>query len=367
MPLYEITPGGLQPLVETSFAELGLREREDLQRLLREQPEVLGEAIGEDLMILAEEFSDWEDSNRRVDLLALDRSSNLVVIELKRTRDGGHMELQALRYAAMVSTLTFERAIGIHEGFLRQTGKPPESAREDILEFLGWDDPGDYQFAPDVHLVLVSGDFGKELTTTVLWLLDRGVNIRCVRLMAQIHGDRRFMDVRQVIPLPEAEDYQVRLRDKQEEERQEVSERDQTRLRFWTLLAQLCQQQGQRHGKRKPRAQGWFGCPSNRLHYNFVCEMHSVRVEIYIDLGEVETNKQIFDALHSNQVRIEATFGGPLVWERLDSKRASRIRFDMEIGGWRSPEDQWPAIHGTMLDAMTRLEKATLPFVEQIR
>jgi RecB family endonuclease NucS len=32
-----------------------------------------------------------QDSKRRVDLLALDRSGALVVIELKRTEDGGHL------------------------------------------------------------------------------------------------------------------------------------------------------------------------------------------------------------------------------------------------------------------------------------
>jgi len=31
-----------------------------------------------------------------------------VAIELKRTEDGGHMELQSTRYAAMVSTMTFD-------------------------------------------------------------------------------------------------------------------------------------------------------------------------------------------------------------------------------------------------------------------
>ena len=63
--------------------------------------------------MIAEEFGQWEDSRRRIDLLGLDKGANLVVIELKRTEDGGHMELQAIRYAAMVSTLTFDKLITI--------------------------------------------------------------------------------------------------------------------------------------------------------------------------------------------------------------------------------------------------------------
>ncbi|WP_083405615.1 PDDEXK family nuclease [Mycolicibacterium rutilum] len=93
-----------------SFSELNIRERTDLQRLLRAQPD----ALGEDLMVVAEEFGDWEDSRRRIDLLAIDRQRRLVVIELKRTEDGGHMDLQALRYAAMISAMTFDEVVAAY-------------------------------------------------------------------------------------------------------------------------------------------------------------------------------------------------------------------------------------------------------------
>lgn len=66
-------------------------------------------------VVVSEEFGDWQDSRRRIDLLAIDQEANLVVIELKRTEDGGHMELQAIRYAAMVSTLTFEQVVRVYE------------------------------------------------------------------------------------------------------------------------------------------------------------------------------------------------------------------------------------------------------------
>ena len=85
-------------------------ERKDLQRLLRTDTSPLGE----DLLVIAEEFGDWEESNRRIDLLCLDKQARLVVVEIKRTEDGGHMELQAIRYAAMVSSMTLEQAISTH-------------------------------------------------------------------------------------------------------------------------------------------------------------------------------------------------------------------------------------------------------------
>jgi hypothetical protein len=69
MPLYELTHDALEPIPRTTMQEQFFREREDLQRLLKNSISV----IGEDLLLLAEEFSQWEDSKRRVDLLALGR------------------------------------------------------------------------------------------------------------------------------------------------------------------------------------------------------------------------------------------------------------------------------------------------------
>ena len=60
----------------------------------------------------------------------------------------------------------------------------------------------------DVRIILVSADFGREITTAVLWLNRfEGMDIRCVRLVPyEIHGTV-FLDIQQVVPLPEAADY----------------------------------------------------------------------------------------------------------------------------------------------------------------
>src|SRR5258705_13748954 len=118
MPIYEFTQNGISRLEPTTFSVAGLHERRDLQRLLREQIEV----IAPETLVIAEEFGDWEDSRRRIDLLAIDKKANLVVIELKRSEDGGHMELQSIRYAAMVSHMTFDQAADVFGRYLKQLG-----------------------------------------------------------------------------------------------------------------------------------------------------------------------------------------------------------------------------------------------------
>src|SRR5690349_3046452 len=137
MPIFEFGAEGLIPAASTSFEGERLRERQDIQRVLRERIE----AIDPNLMVLAEEFSDWQDSSRRIDLLCLDGDANLVVVELKRTSDGGHMELQAVRYAAMVSAMTFEQAVDTYVRY-RATANgssvDSDAARAEILSFLRW-------------------------------------------------------------------------------------------------------------------------------------------------------------------------------------------------------------------------------------
>ncbi|MFC1693507.1 hypothetical protein ACFL1R_08390 [Candidatus Latescibacterota bacterium] len=81
-----------------------MKERGDIQRLMRKQIEV----ISPDTLVIAEEFSEWEDSNRRIDLLGVDKKANLAIIELKTTTDGGHMELQAIRYWVTVMKMKAE-------------------------------------------------------------------------------------------------------------------------------------------------------------------------------------------------------------------------------------------------------------------
>ncbi|MFP5210246.1 MAG: hypothetical protein ACLGRW_13235 [Acidobacteriota bacterium] len=104
-----------------------IRERNDLQRLLKRQIDVLGE----DLLILAQEFSQWVDSKRRVDVRALDRDGTLVVIELKRTEDGSYMDLQAIQYPAMVSILSFRQVVEAHARFLNAESPACPSPRKD--------------------------------------------------------------------------------------------------------------------------------------------------------------------------------------------------------------------------------------------
>jgi len=223
MPIYKIDSNKIIELSHTTFASERIDEARELQKLVINSIEI----IDPGLYVLTCEFGDWQDSKRRIDILCIDKAANLVVVELKRTEDGGHMELQAIRYAAMVSGMTFEKAVRAHEAYLRKNGLQTDP-EEEILNFLEWDDVNEEDFANDTRIILVSADFSIEITTSVLWLLERDIDIKCIRIKPQKDGQSLYFDIQQIIPLPESSDYQVKLREKVTEQRQSrrTGERD---------------------------------------------------------------------------------------------------------------------------------------------
>jgi len=366
MPIFQVTPQGLKAVCETTFGAEGMLERKDIQRMLREQIGVLDDR----LMVIAEEFGDWLDSSRRIDLLCLDKDANLVVVELKRTEDGGHMELQALRYAAMVSAMTFDQMVETCARSRSMASPDIDGTKAEILDFLGWDEVYEDQFGLDTRIVLAAADFGKELTTAVMWLIERGLDIRCVRLKPyRMQDGTVLMDVQQLIPLPEASSFQTQIGVKKQAERQSRSDRHELRLKFWEGLLELAKTKSEVHANRKPTQDGWLSGSINRFGFNLTYAIR--RTDSQVDLwiahgaGQTTRNKAAFKALLAQREAIERDFGGALEWQELPEGEGSRIRFVLD-GGYKSPQEQWPAIHAAMVDAMVRLDKAMRQRVAQL-
>jgi hypothetical protein len=210
--LFDMTDGSLRTVERTSFAAEQILERKHLQAAIRDKIMILGG----DLLVVAEEFGEFEDARRRIDLLCVDRQARLVVIELKRTDEGGHMELQALRYAAMVSAMTFDDLVATYHRHLGRTGEltvDADTVRSRLVDWLETAEAGEPVLGREVRIILASADFSQEITTSVLWLNDvYGMDIRCIRMSLYRLADRLLLDVQQVIPLPEAEELTIRLR-----------------------------------------------------------------------------------------------------------------------------------------------------------
>ena len=153
------------------------------------------------------------------------------------------------------------------------------------------------------------------------------------------------------------------------ETKKELAERYAIRERFWTRLLGGARAKTKLHASISPGQHGWIetGAGKSGLAYAYVVRQNDANVELYIDRGkdsEAES-KAIFDSLAQSREAIEADFGEPLEWQRLEGKRACRIKKDIDIGGYRD-EERWPQIQDAMIDAMIRLEKALKPHIARL-
>ena len=113
------------------------------------------------------------------------------------------------------------------------------------------------------------------------------------------------------------------------------------------------------HADQKPGAYHWQGKRQDGLWWNFVVRQRDTRAELYVDLPNQARNKAIFDALFAKRQELEVGFGGPLEWQRLDTRRASRITVTFP-GGW-AEDSTWPFVIPNVVAAMERLHKVLAP------
>lgn len=278
------------------------------------------------------------------------------MVELKRTEDGGHMELQAIRYAAMISQMTFEQLVETH-GRYRNAAQPDlDGARTAILEFLGWDEVRENEFGQDTRIVLASANFSKELTTAVIWLRDRGIDVRCVRLQPYRLGDSGpiLVDIQPIIPIPETSAFQTKIGTKRQAERQNLSDRHQLRFEFWETLLSKARERTNLHANVAPGTGTWRGAGFGKRGFSLG---YTIREKECVTTLWISDNKAAFRELLGQRENIERDFGGDLEWDSGPDMKACAIYHTM-AGGYRSHPEEVPAIQDQMIDAMVRLEKA---------
>lgn len=147
-----------------------------------------------------------------------------------------------------------------------------------------------------------------------------------------------------------------------------MAEHHRLRLEFWEQLLTKARQHTALHAAISPSKSNWIGAGAGMsgVAFNYSIRMGDAEVELYIDRGDADQNKRIFDQLLARKEQIKAEFGGALDWQRLDNRRASRIRHVLSSGGL-ADRDRWPEIQDAMINAMVRLEKALKPEIRRLR
>ncbi|PDT02109.1 hypothetical protein CO666_21365 [Rhizobium chutanense] len=346
-------------LAQRRFGELALRERDHLQEWLVHQPD----ALGEDLLIVQKEFDGFDETRERLDLLALDKAGNLVIIENKLDDSGRDVTWQALKYTAYVSGLNKLQIVEIYQQYLdRYCGGG--SAVERICEFMEVEElqetvlnPGNGQ-----RMMFIAANFRREVTATVLWLLSRGIRAQCFRVVPYSFGDELFIDLQQIIPTPEAADYMIGISSKEVEETSAQgvqARRHQVRLQFWARALEKLRADGiTLFANVNPSRDHWLnagsgvgGCP-----FTIVFARDEVRVEVNLARADRDQNKWLFDRLEADRSAIEARFGTEMSWSRLDERKQSRISYSHPFDGFDA--DNWPEMITWLSEHIRKLEAA---------
>ena len=352
----------IKQIPQKTFSKLGFKERDHLQEWIAYNPDV----FGEELLIIQKEFANFDDTNERLDLLALDKAGNLVIIENKLDDSGKDVTWQSLKYASYCSGLSKENIKKIYQEYLDKYFTN-EKAEEKLIDFF---DNQDYEeiilnngFSQ--RIILVASNFRKEVTSTVLWLMNYKLKIQCFRTTPYSFNDQLFINFEQIIPTRDAEDYMIGMAEKVQDDIQ-IKNRHFINKDFWKYLLEKVNQKSNLFQNISPSQNSWIGTGSGArdARYNFVVSKQYARVEIYIDRGDKDENKQVFDYLFDKKEEIENKFGNNLTWERLDDKRASRIKY--ETNGNVFEKEQWEAMSNFMIESMIKLENTFKNYMSKV-
>lgn len=333
----------VKPIARKTFSELGFREREHLQEWIAKRPEILGE----ELLIIQKEFDGWTETRERLDLLALDKNGNVVVIENKLDDSGKDVVWQALKYAAYCSTLKKSDVADIFEKY-RSSTKSEQSAKDIIAEFL---EAASFEEASvnegsGQRIILTGAKFRPEVTATCLWLINYQIDIQCVKILPFGDDDKLYINIERVIPPPEAEDFMVKVGSKEISEkssRGELRTSEKKRLAFYAkLLPSLTGKAKSCFANRSPGKDHWLSGSTgiSSVNFNFHFLQDRIRFEVYLGKPDASENKAIFDYLFESKSRIENDFGTELDWRRLPELKACRIFYEHDIDAYNP--DNWP-------------------------
>lgn len=349
----------IKEIESKSFHDFGFKEREHLQEWIANYPECLGE----ELLIIQKDFGGFNDTNERLDLLALDKSGTLVVIENKLDDTGKDVTWQALKYVSYCSTLSKQQIKQIYQAYL---DKAPlnEDAEENIVEFFNGKLFSEISLNEiDQRMILVAAKFRKEVTSTVMWMLNHGIKAQCIKVTPYEYDNQVLLEMDQIIPVKEAEDYIIKMADKTREEK-EVKETNQDirepRKVFWAeLLDKFNATSSIQYKNVNAGYDHWLSSGSgvSGTPFRFVVTQGYSSVDVSINKGAQQENKKIFDQLLSKKAAIEVAYGSPLIWERLDAKKSSRIT-DKIINVDITNRNDWDKIKEFLCQAMINFEKA---------
>ncbi|MEW2129332.1 MGMT family protein [Streptomyces sp. NPDC005435] len=206
--LFTVSGQKATPVARTKLAEEDLKERRDLQEWVIAHPQVLGESM----LVITAEFDHWADADgerakNRLDILGLDATGQLVVVELKRGKADQDVHLQAITYAALVSRFDLDTLAQAYHRFLAGRGETVavDECRQRLLDHV--DGEWDQEVLRRPRLVIIAAEFPKPVTHTVVWLSEMNLDIDLVQVSLWKVKGHLVAGFAKMYPIPDVEEF----------------------------------------------------------------------------------------------------------------------------------------------------------------
>ena len=210
--------------------------------------------------------------------------------------------------------------------------------------------------------MLVAREFRKEVTSTVLWLLNFGIKLSCFKATPFKLENQLFLNIEQVIPMKETEDFVISMAQKNKDDianKNELKNRHHVRISFWKSFLEEVNKKNNLFSSISPSKDNWcgIGIGLSGVNCNVVATKKYARAEIYFNRGSQTENKDVFDFTSTMKDEIHEKFGGQLQWERMDEKVSCRIKAQLD-GVNMFDEADWPKMIAFLMDSSERMVEA---------
>lgn len=357
--------------VETvTFNEIKCKERQDLQEWIVSNPTILGE----ELLIIQKEFDGFDSTHERLDLLALDKQGNVVVIENKLDDTGRDVVWQAVKYASYCSTMTSSEILEVYIKYIYKYGLNI-NAEQELLEFFEVDSLDSLVLNNEnsQRIILVSRSFRAEVLSAVSWLLKYGLGVACVKVIPYKYGDDVFIDAEQILPQKQLENYMLKIANKAKETQIKQSENvisKSLRNRFWLeFMPKFNEKSKLFENISYDRTDHWLGAGAGMatgIAYNFLTCKNYCGVELCISNDNKEFNKVVYDILEEHKQDVENNLGFSLSWEKLEDKKMSRVIYRNDSLSLYN-EESWAEIQQDLSEAMIAMHKAFSKYNAEVK
>lgn len=281
---------------ESNFSEMGVWERTHMEEWIAEHPETLGE----ELFTITTEYDGFDKTNKRLDILAVDKNGKLVVIELKRDTAETFIDLQAIHYAAYCSTLTLEDVTEIAAEY-HTTSK--EEIELKINDFISSENKDFSEFDNQPRIILVANDFKEDTLAAVLWLRDSGIDITCVKLDAHKVEKKIVITPSIIVPLPEAKQFMMF---REQKTKVIASKKPNAMSEFWAEILKEVRKLKPEIPEKRPYKSNFFTITTGHgnVHFEWMFRKkpkEHFMVCLHFENPSKKDNKKLFDYFYSQK------------------------------------------------------------------